>query len=137
MIQEHRQKSTATWWAYYPAHEPRADDPHKSLFEAARKAMIDSGQGCWRCADRRNLEAHHAILEFAVLNGIDLRKLTKDFPSIVDTESLYAWAAGPGNLEILCRECHRGQCGIHSVPWPAWSWQRYALDGIQSVSPGR
>lgn len=96
--------------------------------------MIDSGQGCWRCADRRNLEAHHAILEFAVINGIDLTKFVRDFPGIDTPEELREWAAGPGNLEILCRDCHRGPVGVHSVPYPTWSWQRYALDNIQSVT---
>lgn len=129
----HQQKSSATWLAYYPDHAPRSDDPHYSLFEAARAEMIKTGQGCWRCRNLLHLEAHHAMLEFAVINGIDLARFHVDFPSIDSIEELREWAAGPGNLEILCRDCHRGVYGVHSVPYPAWVWARWAKDGIETV----
>jgi len=122
---------SSTWLAFYPFHAPRESEPHYALFRASRKLLIASGIGCWRCGDHDYLEAHHCIVEFALLNGISIEKIQKDFPEIDDTESLMAWASGPTNLEILCRDCHRGALGVHTMPFPLWEAQRWAKDDIQ------
>ena len=128
-------RGSSSWIAYYPAHVPRSKDPHYAYFRISRKLLIASGKGCWRCGGHTNLEAHHSIIEYALLNGIDINKAMQDFPSIHDHESFLIWAEGPENLELLCRECHRGKLGIHSMPYPLWVGEKWAKDNIHFLLP--
>jgi len=127
----HEIAGSSRWIACYPAHEPREHDPHHKLFTAARNLLISRGTGCWRCGSMEHLEAHHCLVEWALINGIDVNDIAKDFPAITDVESLHAWAEGPDNLEILCRDCHRGPMGVHLIPYPLWVAQRWAADNTQ------
>lgn len=147
---DHVHRRTLHEVAHYPEHEPRASDPHYSVFRASRRHLIDVlGVGCWiggatkgqikaglpkshRCYGATGLEAHHSIAEFAGLNEVDWRKVAADFPTLgihSDEEFLRA-AESEGGLMILCSKHHRGpQTGIHSITYPVWSLDRYAKDG--------
>jgi hypothetical protein len=131
----HWQSERTAYGAWYPAHAPRESDSHYRLFEHARKRLIATGVGCWRCGSKEHLEAHHAQCEFAVANGVDYTKLAADFPEYhLDSEEAFlAWVESEGNLLMLCADCHRGPTGIHHVPYPCWVWQRWARTGIASA----
>ncbi|HEY5055086.1 MAG TPA: hypothetical protein VII58_02930, partial [Acidobacteriaceae bacterium] len=62
-------------------------------------------------------EAHHRIIEFALLNSIDLKALEVDFPFLTDSNAVEAWAEGAGNLEFICAKHHRGVGGIHHAAY--------------------
>ncbi|ORV92837.1 hypothetical protein AWC11_07390 [Mycobacterium interjectum] len=59
------------------------------------------------------LELHHAHVEFALQNGIDLKWLEADYPGISDPDSVGVWVESAANLEWLCRFHHRGHGGVH------------------------
>ena len=141
----------------YPPHGPRQTDPQHGVFEAARHHLIDVlGVGCWiggatlqevragvpaghRCVGASQLEAHHAIAEFAGLNEIDWEKVAADFPKLgIDSDAAFLRAANSeGGLMILCDLHHRAaERGIHSITYPAWLLDRYAETGWE-FDPGR
>lgn len=139
-------KRTLREVVHYPEHEPRESDPHYKIFHKARHHLIyDLKVGCWiggatiddlpvvdkthRCFGATQLEAHHAIAEFAGLNEIDFQKVAKDFPQadIHSDEQFLNFAESEGGLIILCSVHHRSSNrGIHSITYPAWLLDRYA-----------
>jgi hypothetical protein len=154
--QAHFEKRTLRELVAYPPHGPRATDPHYKIFMAAKKHLVHVlGVGCWiggatlaeikaglpaghRCNGATQLEAHHAVAEFAGLNAVDWQKVAKDFPqaSIHSDEDFLRFAESEGGLLILCDKHHRhaGQ-GIHSVTYPAWLLDRYAQENWEFL-PG-
>jgi hypothetical protein len=154
--QAHYEARTLREVVAYPPHGPRAGDPHYKIFEHARRHLInDLGAGCWiggatlaqikaglpaghRCAGANQLEAHHAVAEFAGLNEIDWQKVAKDFPQagLHSDEDFLRFAESEGGLMIICNIHHRsaGQ-GIHSVTYPAWLLDRYARDEWEFLTP--
>ena len=75
------------------------------------------------------METHHDHFEWASQNGLDLDKVTADWPEITDREELARWVDGEGNMLVLCAVHHRGQhTGIHAISYPAWLLQRYQGD---------
>lgn len=153
-------KRTLHELAHYPEHAPRESDPNYHIFNAARHHLIDVlGVGCWiggatkaqiaaglpkdhRCYGATQLEAHHAVAEFAGLNEVDWQKVARDFPQlgVHDDESFLKAAESEGGLMILCSKHHRGpQTGIHSITYPVWSLDRIARDDwefLGSQPPG-
>lgn len=148
-MRPHFQKRTLIEIVAYPPHEPRESDPHYAIFTAARKHLIYAlGVGCWiggatiaqikaglpeehRCAGAVQLEAHHAIAEFAGLNETDWQKVAKDFPllKIHSQEDWLRAAESEGGLMILCDIHHRHPLqGIHAITYPSWLLDRYARD---------
>lgn len=143
----HFQSRTLREVVAYPPHAPRESDPHYGIFRHARHRLIDElGVGCWiggatlaqiqeglpvghRCAGATQLEAHHAIAEFAGLSETDWRKVAADFPQagIHSDEDFLRFAESEGGLMVLCDIHHRhpGK-GIHAVTYPAWLLDRYA-----------
>lgn len=115
----HDQNVTHRYTVHYPEHEPRQSDPHYRDFDHYRRHT----QASAKCAigQHRNdysecdgpLELHHAHVEFALQNGIDLKWLEADYPGISDPESVGAWVESAANLEWLCRFHHRGHGGVH------------------------
>ena len=92
----HREIRTLREVVAYPPHGPH--DVHYKIFEHAqapdprpRGRLLDGGAETLtqikaglpaghRCAGASQLEAHHAVAEFAGLNEIDWQKVAKDFP---------------------------------------------------------
>jgi hypothetical protein len=150
---------------WIPEHEPRERDPHYKLFHAAKRRMRELDIPCWRCGVRYEdlvakgepateanplgayqLEAHHADLEFSLLNAIDIGKwwgssTREDAKFMVESfsnvdgwlhrhpefhakphdEIFLAYMESEGNLQQLCDVCHRSkEQGIHHIPYPDW-----------------
>jgi hypothetical protein len=141
----------------YPAHGPRDTDPQQGVFEHARRHLIyNLKTGCWiggatidqiraglpeshRCHGATQLEAHHAVAEFAGLNEEDWQKVAKDFPQagIHSDEDFKRFANSEGGLTILCDIHHRDAGrGIHMVSYPAWLLDKYAKDDWEFLVPG-
>lgn len=152
----HYERRTLHELVAYPEHGPREGDPHYAIFHKARKHLIDDlGVGCWiggatkaqitaglpedhRCFGAHQLEAHHAVAEFAGLNEIDWRKVASDFPQagITSDEEFLRFAESEGGLMILCDVHHRAAGrGIHSVTYPAWLLDRYARAAWEFLRP--
>jgi hypothetical protein len=152
----HLERRTLTEVVAYPPHAPREQDPHYAVFRHAQHHLIHVlGVGCWiggatleqikaglpaghRCGNATQLEAHHAIAEFAGLAETDWRKVAKDFPlaGIHSDEDWLNYAESEGGLMIICDVHHRhvGK-GIHSVTYPAWLLDRYANDSWEFLTP--
>lgn len=150
--QPHFEKRTLHEVVAYPPHAPREEDVHYKIFRHAQHHLIHVlGVGCWiggatlarikaglpdghRCYGATQLEAHHAIAEFAGLSEIDWRKVAKDFPQagIHSDEDFLAYAESESGLLILCDMHHRhvGK-GIHAVTYPAWLLDKYASDDYE------
>jgi hypothetical protein len=133
----------------YPPHAPRESDPHYAIFRHAQHHLIYGlGVGCWiggatltqikahlpaghRCAGATQLEAHHAVGEFAGLSMLDWQKVAQDFPQagLHSDEDFLSFAQSEGGLMVLCDVHHRhvGK-GIHAVTYPAWLLDRYARE---------
>jgi hypothetical protein len=115
----HDQKVSHGYTIHYPEHSPRESDAHYVDFEAYRRKTHATA----KCAigEHRNdfsecegaLELHHAHVEFALQNSIDLKWLEQDYPGISDPESVGAWVESAANLEWLCLKHHRGHGGVH------------------------
>ncbi len=133
----HSQVVTNRYQIVYPAHAPRASDPHYRAFEEYRRRHVATavcfvGQrvGFDQCADAlghaipnqpgnggHGLELHHRTLEFSLLNSVDLKALQVDYPFLTDSAAVEAWAEKEGNLEWLCAKHHRGAGGIHHAAY--------------------
>lgn len=116
----HDQPVTHSYHIRFPAHEPRRDDPHYKLFEAYRRAHVGSAVCAvgargpeFKAECAGGLELHHRIVEFAVLNAVDLKTFIKDYPDVSDEAALQTWAESAPNFEFLCTFHHRGHGGVH------------------------
>lgn len=119
MPDAHDQHVSHHYTVHYPAHEPRETDPHYKDFDAYRRRTHKTA----KCAigEHRNdytdcrgpLELHHAHVEFALQNSIDLVWLEQDYPGISDPGSVGAWVESAANLVWLCLFHHRGHGGVH------------------------
>lgn len=127
----HDQKVTKSYSIHYPEHSPRKSDPNYVDFEHFRRKTHATA----KCAIglHRNdfseckglLELHHAHVEFALQNGVDLAWLEKDYPGISDPNSVGAWVESAQNLTWLCLEHHRGAHGVHLLSSSDFEAQRY------------
>lgn len=128
---EHDQAVTHHYLVHYPEHPPRKSDPHYVDFDHYRRQTHKTA----KCAIGLNrndftecggqLELHHAHVEFALQNGIDLKWLEADYPGISDPDSVGAWVESAVNLEWLCLEHHRGAHGVHLLSSADFEAQRY------------
>lgn len=145
----HVERRTLHELAAYPPHAPREEDGHYKIFHHAQHRLIHVlGAGCWiggatlaqitaglpdghRCRGATQLEAHHAVAEFAGLSEIDWRKVAHDFPqaNLHSDEDFLNFAESEGGLMILCDIHHRhAGRGIHSATYPVWLLDRYARE---------
>jgi len=133
MTQPHDQTVAHRYTVHYPAHEPRTGDPHYVDFEAYRRRTHKTAQcavGAHRgdfseCATDKPLELHHAHVEFALQNGVDLQWLEHDYPGISDPDKVGAWVESGANLEWLCEFHHRGHGGTHVASAADYEAERY------------
>ncbi len=141
-VAAHRQKVTRSYWVSYPAHPARASDPHYADFEAYRKATHATAQcavGAHRgdfseCSLGKPLELHHAHIEFALQNGVDLAWLEKDYPGVSDPASVGAWVESAANLLWLCEAHHRGPGGVHVAAASDYEAEKY-VQGLITPQP--
>ncbi len=116
-------KETHRYAVHVPEHGPRESDPHHADF-AEYKRRRKAG-GSWYCDFAHQyrdddsecdlsgpLECHHAVIEFALANGVDLARLEKWYPGI-SKMGVGEWIDTADNLTILCRWHHRGHGGVH------------------------
>lgn len=133
---------------HYPAHAPRESDPHYGAFRAYRAHHVKTAVcyvgrrlGYDQCADAQGkpmtdqpghpgLELHHRVLEFSLINGVDLQALQLDFPDLTDIDKVREWAETDANLMFLCPRHHRGVGGIHHAAAADFSAELYVRDLI-------
>jgi len=121
MTKKHDQKITHHYVVHYPDHTPREEDPHYVDFNHYRRETHDTAQceiGLHRndfseCDLDHPLELHHAHVEFALQNSVELKWLEPDYPGISDPNDVGAWVESAKNLVWLCRAHHRGPGGVH------------------------
>ncbi len=141
----HEQGFTHRYFVHYPPHPPRQDDPHYVDFEHYHRQHRPTAR-CWvgervgfdDCRDEHGapcviaadgvqsgLELHHAHVEFALQNGIDLRALERDFPGISDATNVGAWVESDVNFRWVCTFHHRGPGGAHTASHSDWEASQY------------
>lgn len=137
MTAAHDQAVTNRYTVHFPDHAPREDDPHYRDFEHYRRTHVatavcafaeDRGGDTSECAG--GLELHHRHIEFAVLNGVDLALLERDYPGVSSRDELGAWIESGENLVFLCAKHHRGHGGIHHASAADWEAERFVRNLI-------
>ncbi len=135
IVPAHIQKVTHSYFLSFPAHLPRAEDPHYRAFNALRKKLKDTP--AWVCAMGAQrgdfsdcdlghpLELHHSVIEFALTNEVDLAAIGHDFPQITDEEELAVFAESTLNVQVLCLYHHRGHGGIHVAAYADYEAEKY------------
>ena len=136
MTAKHDQSVSHHYTVHFPAHPAREDDPHYVDFEHLRRAWKADPEK-WQCAVGKHrddfsecdltkpLELHHAHVEFALQNGVELAWLEKDYPGISDPVAVGAWVESAENLEVLCVFHHRGHGGKHVAAYADFEAMRY------------
>jgi hypothetical protein len=79
------------------------------------------------------LELHHAHIEFALQQGVDLAALEVDYPGVSDPDAVGAWVESADNLRWLCVHHHRGPAGAHSITHSDFEAQQYVLGLVTPV----
>lgn len=124
MTEAHDQRTTIHVLCHVPEHEPREDDPHYHLFDAAKRRMKKLGLlkcSIPNCTFPGPIELHHTQIEFSLIPGVDLELASKAYGHHFENDEDFAeWCESPGNLEPLCPMHHRSHLGIHSLPGPLW-----------------
>lgn len=125
-VAAHDQKFTHRYVVSFPAHEPRADDPHRADFdEYKRRRRANGTYYCDFAKEHRNgdtsecdlehpLECHHSVIELALANGVDLALLEADYPGVSQI-GIGAWIDSDPNLCLLCQVHHRTYAGVHML----------------------
>jgi len=123
-VEAHIQKVSHNYAVRFPAHPARTSDPHYVDFNHLHREWRKDPEK-WQCAvgKHRNdfsecsldlpLELHHAHIEFALQNGVELKWLEVDYPGISLPEQVGAWVESADNLVVLCVFHHRGHGGAH------------------------
>ena len=143
-VPAHAQKFSHHYVVHYPEHSPREDDPHKHDFAAWKKRRRDSDTYyCDFAHDHRHgdtsecdlskpLEAHHKIVELAMLNEVDFTLLEADYPGISNPDQAGAWIDSDANLTLLCVNHHRGPMGVHVASFSDFGSEAYVRDLISA-----
>jgi|HubBroStandDraft_1064217.scaffolds.fasta_scaffold227306_2 hypothetical protein len=156
-VPAHDQKVTHSYVVHYPAHAPRTGDPNYVDFEhfhqeygpTARctyalhatlpgdadpvltgRRLIGPGETRAGCDTTSPMELHHAHIEFALQNGVDLALLEKDYPGVSNPNEVGAWIESGANFEWFCTWHHRGQGGAHSAAASDFEAEKYVLSLI-------
>lgn len=115
MTDAHDQKVTNAYTIHFPPHPERKSDPHYKDFNAFRRRTKATAQCAFGaqikdfsgCSLDQPLELHHAHVEFALQNGVDLKHLEAVYPGISDPDKVGAWIESAENLIWLCVRHHR------------------------------
>ena len=144
-VPAHDQRETHTYVVRYPAHAPRPGDPHYVDFEhyhrrtrSAARCADGAAFGFAECRDEQGhpcgidahgvqsgLQLHHAHIEFAVQNAVDLAALETDYPGVSNPDAVGAWVESAANLTWLCAWHHVGPGGRHVAAQADWAAERY------------
>lgn len=131
MTAAHQQKIVNSYVMVYPEHEPRESDPHYKDFKEYRRSHIKNAkcQFASDCGDDTlcdgGLELHHAHVEFALANSVDLKLLEKRYPGISNKDEIGAWIESGENLVFYCSKHHRGHGGIHHAAASDWEGEHF------------
>lgn len=140
-VAAHDQRFTHRYVVSYPEHGPREDDPHKPDFEAWKRRRREAGTyhcdfaaehrggDAGECDTEHPLEAHHKVIELALMNAVDFALLDADYPGI-SAPTVGAWIDGDQNLTLLCRAHHRGPGGVHNASASDYTSEFYIRDMI-------
>lgn len=129
IVKEHDEVRTFTELSHYEAHPERKES---SAFKKLKDQLHKEGAKCFinngKCEG--GIEIHHNIIEFSASEGIDWKKVQKDYPNFTNVDSFM------GNMLPLCQKHHREPgFGIHYVTYPIWILQKYmdkeALDDFE------
>jgi hypothetical protein len=130
VVDAHGQAVTNHYTVAYPAHEAREDDPHYRDFDHFRRAHIASAVcalgaqiGFDQCGG--GLELHHAHVEFALMNSVDLAVLERAYPGVSNPDELGAWVESGENLVFYCEKHHRGHGGVHHASASDFEAERF------------
>lgn len=157
-VQSHR------YVVHFPAHFPRASDPHYKDFEAyhhkygpdarcdfalhasldgdagpvrqteAPHRLIGPGEQRARCDTSSPMELHHKVIEFSMQNGVDLALLEKDYPGVSNPNEVGAWVETGANFVWYCEFHHRGPGGAHTATASDFQAEHYVLGLISKAS---
>ena len=137
----HRQHVVNAYDIMYPDHAPRAGDPNYRDFEAYRR-RTKGDPDVYKCAwgvevddftqcSPPPLELHHAHIEFALQNGVDLAHLEHAYPGVSDPKTVGAWVESAENLVWLCARHHRAQsAGVHHLAAADYEASKWLQSGI-------
>lgn len=160
---------------FYPPHEERADTAeykkvHKELIEVQNLPCVICGVTneilndpqkqndiAFNPYHAKQLETHHCLIEWALINAIDLDKFNKIILPFLKNlhqnnlkyqkenfaqEEMANWIDhNPDNLWVLCDVHHRAKYfGIHEITYPIWramgllkdDFKKYITDAINS-----
>jgi hypothetical protein len=156
IIPAHEQAESHRYLMHFPPHPARADDPHHADFDhyhrktrPTARCFIGERIGYHDCSDAQGrpcpppedggeqpgLELHHAHIEFALQNGVDLAALERDYPGVSDPAKVGEWVQGsPDNLRWLCAWHHRGAAGAHTASHADWEASQYIRALITKVA---
>lgn len=120
----HVQPHASHYNVHFPEHGTREGDPYYKEFEAFRKrakkdpSLYTCEVGKRRgdtsdCTTDKPLELHHAHIEWALQNEVDMDMVRRQFPEITDENELGHWIESDRNLIFLCQFHHRGHGGAH------------------------
>ena len=141
MTNAHEQPVTNRYAIMYPAHPPREQDPHYRDFHHFHEttkhdpsiyvcAWAKETGDKTECADGP-LELHHAHVEFALQNGVDLAHLEHAYPGISNPDEVGAWVESAQNLIWLCAFHHRAAAGgIHHLAAADYEASKWLKAGV-------
>jgi hypothetical protein len=143
-VAAHDVPQTHRYVVHYPDHFPRSSDPHYVDFEHYHRthrldARCYTGEriGFGECKTstgttsviaagvQTGLELHHAHIEFAVQNGVDLVALEVDYPGVSNPDEVGAWVESGANFRFLCSFHHRMSAGAHTASHSDWEGEQY------------
>jgi hypothetical protein len=142
VVAAHVQKVSHQYTVRYPDHTPREADPNYVDFNHLHREWKKDPDK-WQCAIGKHrgdfsecsldkpLELHHAHIEFALMNDVNLEWLEHDYPGISNPEQLGAWVESADNLVVLCEFHHRGHAGVHVASASDYEGVKYIKGFIQ------
>jgi hypothetical protein len=146
-VPAHEQVFSHRYLVRYPEHDPRSRDPHRHDFLEWKRRRRESGT--WYCdfaMEHRGgdtsecdlsgpLEAHHKLIELAMMNEVDFTLLEADFPGI-SAQSVGSWIDSDANLTLLCVVHHRSAAGVHTASYADFGSEFYVRDLISKATKG-
>lgn len=155
-VPAHDQTETHRYLVHFPPHPARKGDPHYKDFDAyhrktrpAARCYVGLRIGFDECRDmhgnasvidehgeQSGLELHHAHIEFALQNGVDLKALEVDYPGISNPDEVGAWVETAANFRWLCVEHHRAFGGAHTLTHSDFEASLY-ICGLTEAPPAK